>query len=169
MQFLTEYHEEGPSVFYLNGVKTYSHQLIDQEDYATLESLGLYRHYVEGLRPHGDWVESSDSLGTFYFKATSIVTAEDAEEHHSALGHSASITRLQARLALLGTPDPTGNFDNAWDAVEAWANTTGGATLAYFEDTTHWSRFDQFVLSGAKEFGWDDEELTALFNTASQL
>jgi len=78
------------------------------------------------------------------------------------------ITRLQARLQLLDTPDPTGQFDNAWETVNAWAHAHGGATLAYFEDAQHWRRLDQFVIAGGAEFGWSDDDLDQLFAAAAQ-
>jgi len=78
------------------------------------------------------------------------------------------ITRLQARLQLLDTPDPTGQFSDAWEVVKAWAEAQGGAVLAFFEDAERWRRLDQFVLQAAPEFGWSAEDLDQLFAAAAQ-
>jgi len=146
---LTNQHQIPPKTYVHNGMRYATQPLIDSG-------------------PYTDWTLTSDALGPLYIRQTRALTQEEQEEQLQASRESMSITRLQARLQLLDTPDPSGQFTNAWEAVKTWAEAQGGAVLAFFEDARYWRRLDQFVLQAAPEFGWSEQDLDDLFAAAAQ-
>ncbi len=71
-----------------------------------------------------------------------------------------SITRLQARLALLEA--------GLWDAVMAWASTADARSQAYFEDAQTWYRDDPILNAAAPALGLSASALDELFRRAAR-
>ena len=168
MRILTAQHTRPGRTVTVNGQVYPTQLLIDREDWAKLAQGGAYRHVTaEGPAPLGytDWVLTGDTY-------TREPAGTQAERDAAALQRTRegmTITRLQARLLLLQTPDPSATFASAWEAVLAWATTQDANVLAFFEDAQNWKRLDPNVIAGATAFGWDDATLDNLFAAGAQL
>jgi len=96
-------------------------------------------------------------------------TADELAAELQAQREMTSITALQGELQLLATPDPTGQFANAYEAVLAWADTQDVATQAFFRRQPTWNRMSPIIAAGAAVFGWSDADLDNLFALAGTL
>jgi len=166
---LTSSHQIPPRAYVYNGLRYATQPLIDAGDYQALaDKAGCYRHESAGPGPYTDWALTSDADGPLYQRETRELTNDEQEARLQQSREQQEITRLQARLQLLDTPDPTGQFTDAWEAVKTWAGAQGGAALAFFEDAQRWKRLDPFVIQAAPAFGWSAEDLDNLFAAAAQ-
>jgi hypothetical protein len=138
----------------------------------------LYTRYpiadvtAEGPAPLGytDWELRQDAEGRDYYYREPVGTQEERDAAALQQSREAMIlSRLQARLLLLQTPDPSGTFGSAWEAVMAWATTQDATTQAFWEDAPHWERLDPRVIAGAVAFGWDESTLDVLFEAGKTL
>jgi hypothetical protein len=96
-------------------------------------------------------------------------TADELAAELQAQREATSVTALQGELQLLVTPDPTGQFANAYEAVLAWADTQDAATKAFFRRQPTWHRTSPIIAAGAAVFGWTDADLDNLFAAAGTI
>jgi len=146
--------------------------LIELEEWATLAQAGIYRYVTaEGPAPLGytEWELRQDAAGRDYYYREPAGTQEERDAAALQLAREQQeITALQGELQLLATPDPSGQFANAYEAVMAWAETQDAETQAFFRRQPTWSRMSPIILAGAQAFGWSAEDLDNLFAAAAQ-
>jgi len=165
MIYKTQTHQAPPRHIKHDGMLTPTAPLIRADDRDTLATLGIYPHItLPGDAPLGytAWQVTGDG---HYAREPAGSEAEREAARLRQRRKRQSLTRLQARLYLLSMPDAT--HGTAWDAVQAWAVSQGGAVQAYFEDAQHWQRLDAHVLAGAEQFGWDAQHLDEMFTAAA--
>jgi hypothetical protein len=168
MKILTEQHKYPPRLLKTPTGYVSSDAIIKQGNIQRMTTLGLYRHNIIGPGPYTEWSLMYDQIGPLFIQETRELTEEEKTQKLENERASLNITRLQARLVLIDLPDISNTYNNAWEAIHAWANTQDNAVKAFFEDAQHWNRLDPNVLLGSKIFGWDDIMLDNLFKMASE-